>query len=109
IPAVPRHKANLGFRIYDVVPGFILSTDYNFVGSSFVISDQANRFDKLSKYYTVDARLSYEWRWVKAFVGLNNITNQKYSDYALMDTFLTKRNFYPAPERNWVAGVEATF
>ncbi|NIM96819.1 MAG: TonB-dependent receptor, partial [candidate division Zixibacteria bacterium] len=75
IPAVPRHKVNLGLQIYDVVPGFILSADYNFVGSSFLISDQANEFDKLSKYYTLNARLSYQWRGFKAFVGVNNITN----------------------------------
>ena len=109
IPAVPRHKANLGFRIYDIIPGLIFSATYNFIGSSFVISDQANQFDKLSKYYTVDARISHEWKWFKAFLGVNNITNQEYSEYPVMDTFLTKRNFYPAPERNWVAGFEAVF
>jgi iron complex outermembrane receptor protein len=109
IPAVPRHKANLGFRIYDIIPGLIFSANYNFVGSSFVISDQANEFDKLSKYYTIDARISHEWKWFKAFLGVNNITNREYSEYAVMDTFLTTRNFYPAPGRNWVAGFEAVF
>jgi len=109
IPAVPRHKANLGFRIYDIIPGLIFSATYNFVGSSFVISDQANQFDKLSKYYTVDARISHEWQWFKAFVGVNNITNRQYSEYAVLGGFPTVRNFYPAPERNWVAGFEAVF
>ncbi len=107
IPAVPRHKANLGFRLYDLIPGLIFSANYNFVGSSFLISDQANQKDKLSKYYTVNARLSYEWKRVKAFVGVNNITNQEYSEYAVIGGGV--RNFYPAPERNWVAGVEAVF
>ena len=60
IPAVPRHKANLGFRIYDIIPGLIFSANYNFVGSSYAISDQANKFEKLDKYYTINARLSYE-------------------------------------------------
>ena len=48
-------------------------------------------------------------KMIKAFIGVNNITNQKYSEYAVMDTFLTERNFYPAPERNWVAGAQVTF
>jgi len=109
IPAVPRHKANLGFRIYDIFPGFTFSANYNFVGSSYVISDQANQFDKLDKYYTIDARISQEWKWFKAFVGVNNITNREYSEYAVLGGFPTVRNFYPAPERNWVAGFEAVF
>jgi len=109
IPAVPRHKANLGFRIYDLIPRLILSANYNFVGSSFLISDQANQFEKMEKYYTIDARASYEWKWIKAFVGVNNITNEKYSEYAVLGGFPTARNFYPAPERNWIAGLEAVF
>ena len=109
IPAVPRHKANVGFRIHDFVRGLIFSADYNYVGSSYAISDQANDFEKLKEHYTINTRLSYEWKMLKAFAGVNNITDQKYSDYSVMDTFLTRRNFYPAPERNWVAGLEIAF
>ncbi|MBW2643732.1 MAG: TonB-dependent receptor, partial [Deltaproteobacteria bacterium] len=36
IPAVPKHKANLGFRIHDVIPGLIFSVDYNYIGSSYL-------------------------------------------------------------------------
>ncbi len=109
IPAVPRHKANLGFRIYDLIPGLIFSANYNFVGSSFAISDQANQFEKLEQYDTIDARVSYEWKWINAFVGVNNIANRKYSEYAVLGGFPTVLNFYPAPERNWIAGLEAVF
>jgi iron complex outermembrane receptor protein len=109
IPATPKYKANLGFRIHDVVPGLIFSANYNFVDESYVISDQANNFEELEEHYSIDARLSYEMKMIKAFVGVNNITNQKYSEYAVMDTFLTERNFYPAPERNWVVGAQVTF
>ena len=111
IPAVPRHKANLGFRIYDLIPGLIFSANYNFVGSSFLISDQANQFRKLEQYDTIDARVSYEWKWINAFVGVNNIANRKYSEYAVLRGVLepTGRSFYPAPERNWIAGLEAVF
>ena len=109
IPAVPRHRANLGFRIHDVMPGLIFSADYNYIGSSYVVSDQANAFEKLENHYTINARLSYEWKMLKAFAGVNNLTNQSYSEYAVMDSFLTRRNFYPSPERNWVAGLEILF
>ena len=109
IPAVPEHKANLGFRIHDVIPGLIFSADYNYIGSGFLISDQANQLKKLDKYYTVNTRLSYAWKWFKGFVGVNNLTDQEYSQYVVAGGGGTTRNFYPAPERNWVAGLEIVF
>jgi outer membrane receptor protein involved in Fe transport len=78
IPAVPRNKFNLGFRIHDVIPNLLFSADYLYVDDSDLISDQANRFEKLESYYTLDLRLSYVWKWVNAFVGVNNVTDQKY-------------------------------
>lgn len=109
IPAVPRHKANLGLRIHDLVPGLIFSADYNYVGSSYAISDQANAFEKLEKYYTIDARLSYAWKNLKAFVGVNNLTDQEYSEFAIIGGGPLGLNFYPAPERNWVGGLKVVF
>ncbi len=109
IPGVPRQKFNLGFRIHDVVPGLAFTADYNFVGSSYLISDQANQFQKLDSYYTINARLAYTWGWLRAFFGVNNITNQEYSEYAVIGGFPLGRNFYPAPERNWVGGLDMTF
>ncbi len=110
IPAVPGYKGNLGFRVDDVgVTGLVLSAAYNYVGSSYVISDQANNFDKLDSYYTIDAKLAYKYKILKAFIGVNNLTDRKYTEYGVMDTFLTKRNFYPAPERNFFAGIQFDF
>jgi outer membrane receptor protein involved in Fe transport len=109
IPAVPEHRVNAGFQIYGIIPRLIFSAYYNFVGSSFLISDQANQFRKLEQYHTIDAKISYEWKWIQAFVGMNNITNEKYSEFAVLGGFPTIRNFYPAPERNWIAGLEAVF
>lgn len=110
IPAVPGYKGNLGFRVDDVgVTGLVLSAAYNYVGSSYVISDQANQFDKLDSYYTIDAKLAYKYKILKAFIGVNNLTDRKYTEYGVMDTFLTKRNFYPAPERNFFAGIQFDF
>jgi len=111
IPAVPRHRANLGLRIYGMVPGLTFSADYNYVGSSYAISDQANQFEKLDSWGTTNARISYEWNALKAFFGVNNITNEEYSEYAVLRGVAspTGVNFYPAPERNWLAGLEISF
>ncbi len=85
------------------------STDYNFVSASYAISDQRNAFEKLDKYYTINARLSYEWRWLKSFVGVNNLTSKEFSEYAVIGGFPAGLNYYPAPERNWLAGLEISF
>jgi len=111
IPAVPRHRANLGFRIYDMVPGLTFSADYNYVGSSYAISDQANQFEKLDSWSTANAKISYELNSLKVFFGVNNIANKEYSEYAVLRGVgsPTGVNFYPAPERNWLAGIEIVF
>jgi iron complex outermembrane receptor protein len=109
IPAVPRNKFNLGFRVHDVVPGFVFSATYNYVDSSYLISDQANEFPKLENYYTLDLRLSYSWKRINAFVGVNNVTDQKYSEYGVVGGFPPAPFYYPAPEINWLGGMEIRF
>ena len=102
-------RSSMGFKVHDIIPGLIFSTDYNYIGSSYAISDQANNFDKKDDYYTVNTMLSYEWKMVKLFAGINNLTNKKYSEYAVMDTFLTQPYFYPSPERNYFGGISLEF
>jgi iron complex outermembrane recepter protein len=109
IPAVPRNKLNLGLRIHDVAPGLALTFQYNYVGSSYLISDQANQFDKLESYYTIDARISYSVKQINAFVGVNNLTDREYSEYGVLGGFVPSPFFYPAAERNWVAGLRFVF
>lgn len=109
IPGVPRHRANLGFRLHDFITGMVFSADYNYVGDSYAISDQANAFSKQGSYYTVNARLAYAWKNIKAFVGVNNLTNQDYSEYVVIGGFPTAPNYYPAPDRNYIFGVEWAF
>jgi len=109
IPAVPRNKFNLGLRIHDVIPNLIFSADYFYVGDSALISDQANLFGKLESYYTINLRLSYAWKCFNAFAGVNNVTDQKYSEYGVIGGFTPTPYYYPAPERNWVAGIEVRY
>lgn len=105
IPAAPEHAASLGVQVRTIVPGFVFSAFYNYVGSSYLISDQANSFKKLDHYGTLDAKVSYTFRGIEAFVSINNLTNEKYSEYAVIGDFGTTRNFYPAPECNWWMGI----
>jgi iron complex outermembrane recepter protein len=108
IPGVPRHKGSVGADIH-VWKGFQLGGRANFVGSSYLISDFANQVEKLDWYYTVDANLSYAWKGLKAFVGVNNLFNQKYSEWAVTNATGTTQLFYPSTVRNYLCGVSYNF
>ncbi len=107
IPGVPRHKGSLGGD-FGFWKGFLLNTKLNIIGSRYFISDWANQVGRLGGYYSLDAKLSYSWKGLKAFVGVNNLTNQKYAEYGVLD-FLGQPNYYPSPERNFFGGVSYTF
>jgi iron complex outermembrane receptor protein len=108
IPEVPRHKGSLGVDI-DFGKGFLLNTRANIVGSRHLISDWGNEFGRLDGYYTLDIKLSYSWKGLKAFAGVNNLTNQKYAEYAVTNAAGTSQLFYPSPGRNFLVGVSYTF
>lgn len=105
VPAVPEHTAHIGLRVYDIVPGLVFSASYNYVGKSYLISDWGNDLKKLDDYNTVDCKLSYTFKGVEAIFGINNLTNEEYSEYGVRGTFAPTRNFYPAPDRNWFFGL----
>jgi outer membrane receptor protein involved in Fe transport len=110
---VPRNKGSIGadVKIPDVkiLKGFLFSAKATLVGSSYFISDFANSFGKQGKYYTIDTRLSYNWKGLNAFFGVNNITNQKYSELAVTNATGTSQLFYPSPERNFIGGISYSF
>jgi iron complex outermembrane receptor protein len=108
IPGVPRHKGAVGMDL-SIWKGFQLSSRANFVGSRYLISDFANRVDKLDGYYTVDAKFSYLWKDIHAFVGVNNLFNRKYSEWAVTNATGTTQLFYPSTVRNYLCGVSYNF
>jgi len=107
IPAVPRHKGALGGD-FDFGKGFLFNTRLNIVSSPYFISDWANQVERLDGYYSLDAKLSYSWKGLKASVGVNNLTNRKYAEYGVLD-FFGRPNYYPSPERNFFGGISYSF
>jgi len=107
IPGVPRHKGSLGTD-FDLGRGFLLNARANVFGSRIFISDFANKVDRLDGYYTFDMKLSYAWKGLKAFIGINNITNQKYAEFGVVDA-AGAQFFYPSPGRNFNGGISYTF
>jgi iron complex outermembrane receptor protein len=108
IPGVPRHKGSVGMD-FAIWKNFQLNSRANFVGSRYLISDFANRVDKLDGYTTVDVKLSYLWKGLQAFVGVTNLFNRKYSEWAVTDATGTTELFYPSTVRNYLCGVSYIF
>ena len=107
IPGVPRHKGSLGADV-EIWNGLSLNTRANFVGSRYFISDWANAVPKQGGYYTLDTKLSYVWKGLKAFVGVNNLFNRKYAEFGVVDS-AGAQYFYPSPGRNFIGGVSYIF
>ncbi|MBD3245467.1 MAG: TonB-dependent receptor [Candidatus Omnitrophica bacterium] len=108
VPLVPLHKAAAGVRSRRG-QGFNYSLQVNFTGKRHFINDQAHAYPPLEEYLTVDCALSYTrgtWTW---FGGINNVLNERYSEYGAISTVYAERGFYPSPERNLYAGLKAEF
>ncbi len=108
IPGVPRDKGSLGADV-EALKGLLFSLKANFVGASYPISDFSNQVPKVDGYYTLDARLSYNWKGLTAFFGVNNITDQKYSEWVVTNATGSRILFYPSPGINYVGGISYTF
>jgi iron complex outermembrane receptor protein len=113
VPGVPNHKVSFGF---DFTPNFIASLEglefnvwatYN--SEQRFISDQPNVVPKLDDYITVNAKLSYAWKFLTAFVGVNNIFDEEYSEYGVCNPATGARNYYPSPGVNVVGGMSLKF
>jgi iron complex outermembrane receptor protein len=108
IPGVPRNKGSFGANVL-IWNNLSFNAATTFVGSSYLISDWANQVTKNPTYYTIDLKLSYAWKGLKAFVGVNNLTNQKYAQWAVTNGTGTSQFYYASPTRNFIGGVSYTF
>jgi len=113
VPGVPNHKVSFGF---DFTPDFVallkgleLNVWATYVSAQRFISDQPNVVPKLDDYITVNAKLSYTWRFLTAFVGVNNIFDEEYSEYGVCRPTTGARNYYPSPGVNVVGGMSLKF
>jgi len=108
IPGVPKSKGSVGVSL-DLGKGFQFNTAVTAVGSRYFISDFANRLDPLDAYYTLDAKLTFAWKGLKAFVGVNNLTNQKFAEWGVTNASGTTELLYASPTRNFLGGISYNF
>jgi len=103
IPMVPRQQCNsglsAGFKNYNI------SLINRFIGERYAINDTSNQLSRVKSYFVLDGKLSYKKDFMEIYTGVNNIFNERYSEYVAKSTGAsTKKVYYPAPERNFEIG-----
>jgi len=105
VPNVPNNKAALS-GLFTLGKGFSLNIDAIYVGKRPFISDFSNAFEDQEDYLIVNTKLKYQWKKMTAFLNINNITDEEYSEYGGISTFpITEPGYFPSPEINFLAGV----
>lgn len=106
IQLVPNLSASIGAD-YRFLKSFLFSANANWVGEKYLDNDVENSFDKAESYTVVNAKLSYTYKNITAYAGVNNIFDEEFSEYSIVG-FSGNKNFYPAPERNFYGGLRIT-
>ncbi len=105
LPYVPKHKANGGITV--TISGFSTTLDSEYVKGMYADTKGVKEFDD---YFVANAKLSYTFlQKFTAFVSLYNITDKKYSTFAVSNPTQTLFWEYPMPGFHFLAGLKATF
>jgi len=106
IQLVPQYTASIGAD-YKFLRAFLLAANLTWSGKKYLDNDVLNAYDKMDSYVVVNAKLSYTYKNLTAYIGINNLFNDKFSEYGIVG-FGGNKNFYPAPERNFYGGLRVT-
>jgi iron complex outermembrane receptor protein len=113
VPGVPNHKVSFGFDLTPDFVAFLEGLEFNvwatYVSAQRFISDQPNIYPKLDDYITANAKVSYTWKFLTAFIGVNNIFDEKYSEYGAYSWFRSQLAYYPLPGVNFLGGLSIKF
>ena len=100
LPLVPHHQAGAGFEWLLSDP-LTLAVSWIYVGRRYDGNDLTNnRYATLEGYKVADLKLTYQYKGLKVFAGINNLFNEYYSTVAYSETY------YPMPDRNFFLGLE---
>jgi iron complex outermembrane receptor protein len=108
IPGVATNMASGGFNLR-LLENWRLDVRGRWMGEYYAISDWNNQGDKADSWTTVDTKLTFQWKEFEAFAGVNNVFNEKYSDYVIFSNFSQELAFYPSPERNFLVGLRYAY
>jgi outer membrane receptor protein involved in Fe transport len=103
IPLVPEHMVSAGIH-WQMISQLALSFSGTYTGSRFDGNDTDNdRYEKLDDAIVFDTKLTYEYKSMIIFAGINNMFNELYSTSAYSE------QYYPMPERTIYGGIRWTY
>jgi len=108
IPGVATNMASGGINLR-FLEYWRLDVRGRWMGEYYAISDWNNQGEKADSWTTVDTKLTFQWKEFEAFAGVNNLFNEKYSDYVVFSNFSQELAFYPSPERNFLVGLRYAY
>jgi iron complex outermembrane receptor protein len=100
---VPIHKTSSGLH-FTTKFGLSWNLTASYIGSSYI--DSANN-NKLPSYVTADTKISYQYKMMRIFAGIDNLFDKGYNSYGYVSG--NTKYFNPAPGRTFTLGVEAKF
>lgn len=106
VPLVSKHtiKATAGYR---TKAGFGVYYFVRYYSDYYVGNDYKNDYDKMDGYAISDLKLEYKKKNYEIYFKVNNLFNEQY--YSYVNNYGIGNNYYPAPERNYVAGIKVKF
>jgi len=103
IPNVPRHHFTVGADA-NIYEKFQLNIAGSYIGERPFISDFANAVDYQDSYFYLTAKLAYMFEKGSAYVTVNNLLDQEYSEFGGLN-FLGAPGIQTAPGINFLVGV----
>ncbi|WP_174582614.1 TonB-dependent receptor [Candidatus Methylacidithermus pantelleriae] len=84
IPSIPQQLAKVGVE-YELLPGWLLGADLQYVSTSFLRSDDANRFPTLPEYVILNVQSRYRISPnVEVFALATNVLNERFFTTGMM-------------------------
>jgi iron complex outermembrane receptor protein len=108
VPNIPDYKATFETTFFPF-NDFAVTLNGIYIGERIFISDFENIFGNQEDYLVINGKIKYRWQLFTAFLDINNITNEEYSEYGVIGGSPAERAFYPSPKTNFLAGVSVEF
>ncbi|MCG2741866.1 MAG: TonB-dependent receptor, partial [Syntrophaceae bacterium] len=112
LPLVPNQVIKLGAEWY-LPAAFVLRPEIRFVSDAYLSGDQDNNGEKLSAYQIYNLFLFYrpvlDRYKISAFIGVENLNDEKYAMIGVEGTAFSPQTYYPMPERTFKCGISFEF
>lgn len=112
LPLVPNRIVRIGAEWY-LPAAFVLRPEVRFVSDAYLSGDKDNNGEKLPAYQIYNLFLFYRPELkrykISAFIGVENLNNEKYAMIGVEGTAFSPQAYYPMPERTFKCGISFEF